>query len=201
MIVSTLVTPSATAQRSTVSTATKWSHVSIERWGVDSIELPDNLLATEDQISVSGNENVTWTHRSARWSLIADKPGPRFFWVSVDATTWDVPYSQISRRLKPELATPEYFLENGVKGDMRYVTERRDLLIQEAGFHEVNGVRGGRSVGLDRRDKTRTMINWWTFRYFNGKPHRVMIQLTVANEDLPFALRIVDSLKLEKTTN
>lgn len=178
-----------------------WRKVELKKWGVESIELPDNLLAIDDQITSRKNDRISWTDRSARWSPIPNKPGPKFFWVSVDATTWDGPYSQISPRLKPDLATPEYILENGVAVDMRYVTERKDLLIQEAGYHEIDGVRGGRSIALDRRDRTRTMVDWWTFRYFNGKPHRVMIQLNVANNDLPAAMRIIDSLRLEKLSN
>lgn len=204
IVISVAITAFASAQNNRVSeklpaVTSGWHRFDMKRWGVNSVEMPDSLSASDDRIAPLQSDGVTWTNRSARWSLIPNKLGPKFYWVSVDTTTWDVPYDRIAPRMKPELATPAGMLESGVLVDMRYIRERPDLLIQEAGYYDIDGVKGGRSISQDLRDSSRTNVTWWTFRYFEGKPHRVMIQITVANNDVPTAIRIVDSLRLAKT--
>lgn len=178
----------------------KWAKVDLKKWGVESIELPDNLSAQSDDVTPQKNGDVTWNDASAKWNRAGKKPGPVIFDVSVDVTTWDVPFAKIAPDIKPELATPKYFLDLDLIGDIRSQQEKNSI-VQEADYYDIDGVKGGRTILRDPGDKTRVIVIWQTFRYYKTKPQRVKVQVTAAKSERAAAIKIVDSLRLEKTAN
>lgn len=191
---------SAQKQGTGAKSSVKWPQVSIQKWGVGTISLPGNLSAKDDDVQDQENGDVTWTDNTAAWSLAPKKAGPRIFEVNLNVTNWDVPFAKIAPDMKPELATPENFLMIDLLGDMRSKKERPSSVLV-ADYHTIDGMNGGLTIMKDPGVKNRLVLIWQTFRYYKTKPQRVKIEVVAGTADKASALRIINSLKLEKQTS
>ena len=165
--------------------------------GCQELDLPDNLAEKRTESHPNQHDDVTWSDCSVSWERDPKKAGPKIFEVKVSVTTWDVPFAKIAPDLRPELATPENFLEIEVMADLRY-KEQKNSPTLEAGYHDIDGVTGGLTVIRDPGDKTRIIAVWETFRFYKSKPQRIIVQVTVVPSQRAAATKIIDSLRLEK---
>ena len=180
-----------------VSAVVKRENIFLTTWGVKSVDLPDNLAERRSEIHPNQHDDVTWNDCSVSWERNPKKTGPKIFEVKVSITTWDVPFAKIAPDIKPELATPENFLQIDVMADLRNKEEKNSPTL-EAGYHEIDGVTGGLTIIRDPGDKTRVIAIWETFRFYKTKPQRVMVQVTADPSQRAAATKIIDSLRLEK---
>lgn len=175
-----------------------WHKVKLERWGLTSIELPMDLLERNDTTEPVKNGDVTWTDNAAGWEPMSKKPGTRFFEVNIAVTTWDVPYAKIAPDIRPELATPENFLELDLIGDMKN-KQQKDSRVIDADYHKIGEVQGSLTVAKDIDNKARIELIWQTFRYYKTKPQRVTVHVIADRSERAAATKLIDSLILESS--
>lgn len=180
-----------------VSAVVKRENIFLTTWGVKSVDLPDNLAERRIAIHPNQHDDVTWNDCSVSWERNPKKAGPKIFEVKVSVTTWDVPFAKIAPDIKPELATPENFLQIDVSADQRN-KESENPIVLDADYHDIDGVTGGLIVMKDLDDKTRIVVSWETFRFYKTKPQRVIVQVTAVPSQRAAATKIIDSLRLEK---
>jgi len=172
--------------------AVKWNKVTPQKWGVESLDVPDNLVAKPDEISSSSY--------TAIWAPNRKKSGPKITEVNLNVTTWDMPFEKIDPDLKPELATPENFIALDAMANLRAKKEKPSQVL-EAGYYEIDGVKGSYTALKYPNVKPQLILGWITFRLYKGKPQRITFQITAGLTEREAAVRILDSLRLEKPSN
>jgi hypothetical protein len=177
--------------------AVKWQTLSMQRWGVESIELPDNLWADPDDVQPSKNGDVTWNTYTARWTPIPARSGPKITEINIFSTIWDQELAKVVPDLRPELATPENLMKADIEGDIRNKLQK-DALVEEAGYYKINGITGGLTQGRVSGRDGAVMLIWSTYRYYKDKPQRVSMEIVIDRREIKSAMRIIDSLKLQQ---
>lgn len=174
----------------------KWKTVPIEKWGFRSLILPEELIGKPETIESQKNKDVTWTTFSRSWRTPTEDYTPPAFEVDLSVTTWDVDFAKLTG-LRPEIATPENLIEAENNASEK-LKNKAESPIEEAGFLEIDRLRGGFYRSKFGEDKNRLMTGWQTYRYFKNKAQLINISIVCGRDDLPQAMKIINSLKMSQ---
>lgn len=188
--------PSAGSEAKKATEISQWQAVELKKWGIDGLSLPAYLASEGDDSSRQENGEVTSTLYSKNWSSASSKKGPKIVSVELTVTDWDVPFSKVIPDLDAELATPENLLAVDLIGDQTRQQEENSL-VEYADYHTIGDQRGALVQIRDFDNKDQIILIWQTYRHFNGKSQRIVLQVTAARVELPDAKKIVNSLKVE----
>lgn len=164
----------------------KWNNVAFEKGGVKSLSLPMGLVKEEDS-----DYDKTWKKSSAKSNIDVDE-------VDLNVTIWDEGFKVPD--LKPELATPENMIALDLMGDMREVAASKN---GKAAYYKVDGINGTLVQKKWMSDKRDQMIFiWGTYRYYmKTKAERIVITVIVPKTKPQNAMKIINSLKIEKDSD
>jgi hypothetical protein len=169
--------------------------VSIGKWGVAGLSVPDDL--TDETVSTTPTKGETTM--GTAYVRLWKQPAP-FYPSSLEAdltvTTWDADFKAIVPELKPGLATPENMTLLGMIGDMRSKNAAGSF-VREAHPLEIDGIEGGFFRADLPSNPDRFIAGWYAHRYFEGKAQRISVTVEGRKDELAKALQIIRSLKLQ----
>lgn len=170
---------------------TQWRILQIKKWGVESLSLPAELTEESESTENQKNKDITWTDYSRSW----EKPSGNEvlpFEVNLSITTWDVDFAKVTG-LSPEASKPENLVMLDHLANEKAKTN--EAPIEEAGYLELNGIRG--SFFRAQYGEDRKRIGWVTYRYFNNKAQRITISVVCAGNELQKSMMIIKSLRFQ----
>jgi hypothetical protein len=173
--------------------------VEVGKWGVAGLSLPEDLTNESESAAPHRGTNVRWITYSRCWKQTAVY-FPSALEVDLTVTTYDADFKAVVPDLRPELATPETLLMVDLMGDERN-KNTADSFVKESRRMELDGVKGGFFLAdspssLPSMGNNRFMAGWYTYRYFEGKAQRISFTVTGRKDELPKALKIIESLRL-----
>jgi hypothetical protein len=169
-------------QSSKSAANTVWSEVAVGKGGVKSLSLPAGLVEEKD----NQDYDKIWKNASPKLNKNPSE-------VSISITIWDEGFKVPD--LKPELATPENLLAIDLMNDLK------DTANIKAKYYEVDGVNGELVQRKWLSDQgNQTMFVWGTYRYYmKTKAQRIMVTVIAPTANPQVAMKIIDSLKFEKS--
>jgi len=179
-----------------VSISDVFKEVKVGKYGVASVQLPQDLADDTESEKPTTNKNVSWTNFSRNWKKTGDEY-PYTLEVDLNVTAWNNELKEVVPDLKPELATPENMLLMDLLGDAKNKNTPGSPVKESKGM-EIDSVSGGFFLADAPSDKTRFMLSWYTYRYFEGKPQRISLTVTGAKSEMEKAMKIIESLKIQK---
>lgn len=188
--------PLPPAKKKTVSISNVFKEVKVGKHGVAGLQIPDDLADETESEQPTTNKNVSWTNFSRNWKKTGDQY-PYTLEVDLGVTVWNNELKEVIPDLKPELATPENMLLMDLMGDAKN-KDTPGSFVKESKAMEIDGVSGGFFLADEPSDKTRFMLSWYAYRYFEGKPQRIGLTVTGAKTEMEKAMKIIESLKLQK---
>jgi hypothetical protein len=177
------------------SSSDAFKDVSIRKWGVAGLSLPEDLTNETESSEPIANKNVSWTTYSRSWKQAAEFY-PSALEADLNVTTWNADFKTLVPELKPELATPENFILMDLLGDSNNKNEA-DSFVKETKAMVVNGVNGAFFRADSPSGNNRFMIGWTTYRYYENKAQRISLVITGRKDEMEKALKIIKSLKLQ----
>lgn len=169
--------------------------VTIGKWGVASLSLPDDLTYESDSEKPIVGKNTSWTTYARYWKQAAELH-PSALEADLTVTTWNSDFKLIVPELRPDLATPEHFILIDLLGDIKH-KNAPDSHVKEAKPMSVGGVDGGFFRADAPGNNKRFLAGWYTYRFFEGKAQRISLTITGRKDELEKALKIIESLKLK----
>lgn len=166
-------------------TNANWSKVTVGKGGIESLSLPAKLVEDKDNTDY----DKIWKNTSANSNVDVSE-------VTFSITIWDEGFKVPD--LDPKLATPENLLAIDLMADLKNMDGSG-----KAEYYKVDGINGDL---VQRKWKTakgnQTMFIWGTYRYYmKTKAERVMITVIVPPTKPQNAMKIIDSLKFEKSND
>jgi hypothetical protein len=170
--------------------------VLIGKWGITRLSIPRDMMGGKDSppSSLKGKD-VTITDYSRNWR----HPAPVDpFLVSVDlmVTNWDTDFSKILPGLSPDLATPVMLVLADIHADIKS-RDTPGSPVKDARPLVIDGARGGFFHAEYPDEENRFIVGWYTYRHFKGKAQRISLTVTGRKSELPKAMKIIESLKLQ----
>lgn len=188
--------PPVPKKKKPVSISAIFKQVKIGKNGVATFQIPDDLTVETESEKPTTNKNVSWTVFSRGWKKEGDAY-PFALEVDLDVTTWNNDLKEVVPDIRPELATPEYLMLIDIMADERN-SRTPGSPVKESKEMEIDGVRGGFFRADAPSDATRFILGWYAYRYFEGKPQRIGLTVSGAKTEMDKALKIIESLKLQK---
>lgn len=184
---------SQTNNRTTAQTSDKWKDVKVEKFGVESLSVPDDWKSPDEgnTRSSKGERGVITTGFLQTWNNPALD-----FEVNIDVANWDSDLTKVTE-LSPDAATPMTLLLLDLVASLNDKCEPGGLT-EKADFYKVDGIRGTLVQSKWAVDKKRVFLAWQTYRYFENKPQRITVWTLSSRSDVPTAEKIIDSVKLKK---
>lgn len=177
-------------------TSDVFKDVFIDKWGVASLSLPDDL--TDEAVSTMPmvNKTVTWTTYARLWKQPAPFD-PSSLEADLTVTTWNADFKKIVPDLRPDLATPENLTLLSMTGDLKSKNEPGSF-VREAYPLTIGGFEGGFFRFELPTKPDRFTAGWYTHRYYEGKAQRISLNVEGRKDELAKALKIIHSLRLEQ---
>jgi hypothetical protein len=179
--------------QTTIRESGKWKDIKIEKFGIQSLSIPDDWKSSDEgnTRSSKGDRGVTTTGFLQTWKNPADD-----FEVNIDITNWDSDLTKVTE-LPPDAATPITLLLLDLVASLNDKCKPGGRT-EEADFYKVDGVRGTLTQSKWAVDKNRIFLAWQTYRYFENKPQKIMVWTLSSRSEITTARKIIESVKLQK---
>jgi hypothetical protein len=170
--------------------------VEVGNWGIAGLSVPRDLKREKDWQMPHQNGDVSWTTYSRSWKspVVGDEFAALDAEVSV--TIWNSPDFSFVPDLRADLKTPENLLLIDLMGEINNKNTPGSP-VKEAKMINVGDVEGGYFLADFPSDKRRFIMGWYTYRIFDGKAQRISFNVTGRRSELPKAMKIIESIKLQ----
>jgi hypothetical protein len=173
---------------------TKLNETKIEKYGVQAISLPQNSKKVSETEETRQNDDLSWMDFYQNYRILNGKDIQDSMEVTLSIQVWNADFSKVSGR-KPELDMPEKLMDFELAANAKQITPN-GIGINAMNYHQIDGAKGILTKGTTGENRVR--IVWHVLRYFEKKPQNISISASCKKDDLPEALKIIDSIKLQK---
>lgn len=173
---------------------TNLNETKIEKYGVRAISLPQNSKKVSETEETRQNDALSWTDFYQSYQILKGKNIRNSMEITLSIQVWNADFSKVSGS-KPELDTPEKLMDFELAANAKQITPN-GIGINAMNYHQIDGTKGILTKGTT--GETRVRVVWHVLRYFEKKPQNISISVSCKKDDLPEALKIIDSIKLEK---
>jgi hypothetical protein len=163
-----------------------WRTVRIEKWGVESLSLPNALTETPEKVVYHKKKGkITSTYYSQLWEF---RLAGDIFLPSFEVTIWIADDFVSPKRITPELKLS--FIHRDHEDDKK----RRNNSADEVKYLDLDGLRGS---FFRFQDDSHIRVYWSTYRRFNNGLQSINVSITANESELQKVMMILNSLKFQ----
>lgn len=178
--------------RTSVTETTKWKVEKVEKFGFQSVSIPENWTVVEEETTKTKNaeRNITTTTFTKYWK---DPKSAFEFNLHIETDANNAKVAEPPLDAETPLSQLLLSLISSLKDKCK-----PNGSIEEADFYDIDGDRGILTRKKFYTDEKQVYFTWQTFRYFENKSQRITFWTSSLRTENETARKIIDSVKLKK---
>lgn len=168
---------------------------SINKFGIENIAVPSNMIAEPLEEDTSKNKDLEWTTYRYVWkTLVSNITSDSSLKVKISTTIYNADFYKVADDIPFESRTPDSMILISIIGDLKINNISGDNNVKESKIMNLSGVDG--AFGLYRVNNGSFLASWQTYRLLDGKAQIISVTVEGDPNEISKAERIIKSLAL-----
>lgn len=168
---------------------------SINKFGIENIAVPSNMIAEPLKEDTSKNKELEWTTYRYAWKTpVSDITSDSSLKVQISTTIYNADFNKVVVDIPVKNRTPDFMILMSLIGDSKVNKLSGGNNVKESKIMNLSGVDG--TFGFYRVNNGSFLASWQTYRLLDGKAQIISVTAEGNPNEISKAERIIKSLAL-----